>query len=254
MKYLTTLFILCLCTACAWSETLGQALDQMSVRVAELQTQSQGDSWGHQTLSADLGTLQAQIEEMSRSLQGSDAEQVVSAQRQFETALRQVKTSNSMVGLEIEPLLRQGDHVSQRLQELRLRFGGRATQVNPNLAQVPLEESAELHYRNPAHLLIDVRNVRDASARLGNNGYFRRGYYFNYGLRNLDVLQLRDLQLAAVNLERRLSVNYGDVQESLPAWQRLRKAYRRLGYVQSSPALRQLERSMDRLEQFYSSM
>lgn len=254
MRHALSLFLICLCSTTAWSVTLGETVTEMSRSVANLRAQTRGDTWGQRTLLADLDQLAQELKGLDQVLQSSNATELAAQQQRLESALRQVKTSNSMVGLGLDDVLAQGQAVTQRLRDLRLRFAGRAPTVWGSLSEEPLEEPAELSYRNPAHLLIEARCVHDTSRQLNNNTYFGRGYFFLGGPQNVDSLQLRELVLAAANLERRLSVRYDDVRQTMPAWERLRVAYRRLGYIRPSSATRQLERSMSRLEQFYASM
>ncbi len=254
MRHALSLLLICLCAGSAWSTTLGETVSEMSRSVSGLRSQTQGDTWGQRTLLQDLDQLQLELRNLNETLQSSDAADLATQQQRLEVALRQVRTSNAMVGLNLDDLMVQGEAVDQRLRELRLRFNGHATTVYGSLAQESLEQPAELNYRNPAHLLIEARCVHDTSRQLNNNTYFGRGFFVLGGPQNVDSLQLRELVLAAANLERRLSVRYDDVRQTAPAWERLRTAYRRLGYIRPSAATRQLERSMARLEQFYSSM
>ena len=246
----------------AGAQTLGESLDDVSQTAQSIAARQQGDSWGVRSAVDDLQRLAAQSARLSASLSTDDARQVVQLQRELGTAIRRVETTRSMLPQgeqsAIEQMLQEAEAVDSRLTGLRLRFGSLAASVPGHLADYPLQESdsGELGYRNVADLLIDVRCARRLVPTLNNGrrSQWGWGYGFNGGPNNLDALQVRRLELAARNLERELSTQMGDVRESVPAWERMRREYDRLGYPGAGSNVRQLDRVMNRLDEFYSKL
>jgi hypothetical protein len=199
----------------------------------------------------------AQTERLSAALAGDDAFRVDDLQDGFTVAVRRVETSSVMLPQTdqdaITPVLQLAREINERLTELRLRFGGQAGTVAGSLAQVSLHASdGELDgYTNIEELLIDVRTARELVATLRAGQFPPLGVGFN-SPNNLDPLQVRRLHQRAWELERSLSTQIVDVSQTLPEWEAFIQEYSRLDYMGTGSNVRQLERVVARLEDFYS--
>ena len=240
------------------AQTLGSALEAVEQDVQTVISQQTGDSWGAQTAADDLNRLLAQAQRLSEALDLEDARKVEELQRGLTSAAQRVETSSVLLSepaqQKVKELLATVGQIDERLTELRLRFGGQANLVPGRLSEVSLSADPPLDgvYSNLADLLIDVRDARRLAGTLGNVRY--PAYGFNQGgLYNIDPLQLDRVVQAGWALERQLSGSVGDVSDSLPAWNRFEREYNRLGYMGTGSNVRQLERVMDRLANFYDS-
>ncbi len=120
---------------------------------------------------------------------------------------------------------------------------------------MPLTESEPgLSYDNPAQLLVDVRDLGRWVQNIQVGRFPAYGLLGSLSPNNLDPLQVRRFTEAIFDLERRLAGRYEDVQESLPAWRKVRREYDRLGYLPPGVTQRQLERLMARLDAFYGNL
>ena len=255
----TSLCWLFVCSAHLQAQTLGDSLESVEQRTQELVSRySSAHSWGEQTALDDLKRFLAETQRLSAALSGEDAAQVEPLQRGFSSAMRRVKTSSVMLPSSertvVESMVAEASQIDQRLTELRLRFGSKASLVNGPLTGVSLQadESLESTYLNLQHLLIDVRDAVRLASTLGNDRFPNNGG-IGFGIpNNLEPLQVRRFVLAGWELERQLSVQISDVSQTYPAWERFEQEYNRLGHPGSGANIRQLERVMARLATFYN--
>lgn len=250
-------FLLAVCLGPAGAQTLGQALSEIETTVQAIIARYPSPStWGEQTSVDDLKRFLAQTQRLGAGLGSDDADSVEELQRGFSSAGRRAQTSVTMLSPQdqeslagVSPLV---DQVDNRLTDLRLRFGSKATLVGGTLADMPLtpDQDFDSTYANVNELLIDVRDARRLASTLGNIRFPQQGFGFGQP-NNLDGLQLQRLLQAGWELERQLSVQIPDVSVTLPAWQRFEREYNRIGYPGTNTNIRQLDRVMRRLGAFY---
>jgi hypothetical protein len=244
----------------AQAQTLGASLQSVESQAQGLVSRySAADTWGQQTAVDDLKRFLAQVQRLSAALSGDDATSVEQLQRGFSSAARRMETSSVMLPSAEEQtvtaMVAEANQIDQRLTELRLRFGSKASLVSGSLAEVPLHPGEEIDgvYTNLQHLLIDVRDAVRLASTLGNDRFPGNGIGFGTP-NNLEPLQVRRFVLAGWELERQLSVQIEDVSETYPAWELFEREYNRLGHPGSSANIRQLERVMERLGSFYNTL
>lgn len=242
----------------AQAETVAEAAEKLAAESKQLFESLVVDqpSWGHAEALKDLQGLAAAGSHLAERLkQGADPDS--RPEETLASARRRLKVSAAMLNADSEAqqkvasLLGQAEQLEERVRDYRMRFSGKA---GVNLAAAPMEGSAELNeFENPEALLIEVRYLRQMAQSIR----FRPFPYGAFGLANpdnLDPREVREFVLATQNLEQRLSVRYDDVRQTSDAWRRVQVTYNRLGYIPSNFNTRQLERSMERLQSFYSSL
>lgn len=265
MNLMKRLSLLCcaliLTSVGAFATTLGEATSSVIEDSGRLiaAMKKQPSTWGVETALTDLQLLNRSARALEKALDGRDAETLREQQTALTTADRRMKTSGALLPdsaqSELESLSKRVAAINTRLTQLRLRFGSKATTTPGALSSadlVPSEGGLEI-YENPAQLLIDVRDARRLVQSLQVGRYPQFGVGFQ-SPNNLDPLQIRRLVLATWELERQLSSQYEDVQQSLKAWRKVQREYNRMGYPAPSAATRQLERVMRRLGAFYAEM
>lgn len=243
------------------AQTLGDSLESVESRTQEMVARySSANTWGEQTALDDLKRFLAETQALSAALSGDNAANVEQLQRGFTSAIRRVETSSVMLpsseGPGVESIVAEASLIAERLTDLRLRFGSKASLVNGPLTEVSLQpdESLEDTYLNLQHLLIDVRDAVRLASTLGNDRFPGNGGIGFGTPNNLEPLQVRRFVLAGWELERQLSSQVGDVSETYPAWERFEQEYNRLGHPGSGANIRQLERVMARLGTFYNKV
>lgn len=258
MKRLRIFCLLLLVSGAGWATTLGEATSELIEKSGTLivALEKEPSTWGIETALKDLQRLNQSARALERALDGQDAEQLKRQQTELSTASRRVETSAALIPESargtVQHLSERVAAINERLTDLRLRFGTRASMAPGALSQVSLEASAESTiYDNPSQLLIDVRDIRSLAQQLQVAPFPPLGVGLN-SPNNLDSLQVRRLVLATWELERQLSSQYQDIRESLPTWNKVKREYNRLGYVPPSVTIRQLERVMRRMDAFYS--
>lgn len=258
-KYVSALiFTMVLCQS-AWAQTLGEALKAVTDEAHKIvASQPEPQTWGSQQASDDLNRLAAQAQRLEAALTTADADDTEKLQQDFLAAAHRLNTSKVMLGAQqqaaVEELVQKSESVDKTLSALRMRFGSKASSVNGSLADFPLASDEELVYRNVQDLLIDVRTARELSSTLqyGIVQQFRFTLTGG-GPNNLDGLQVRRLQLAAIALERDLT-HVDDVRSTIPAWDKFYREYNRLGYTGTGSNVRQFDRVVSRLHSFYSQL
>lgn len=250
--------LLLICSGGASATTLGEATSEVIERSGSLivELEKEPSTWGIETALKDLQRLNQSARALERALDGQDAAELKQQQSEMSTASRRVETSSALlpdsVRGSVQELSQKVAAINERLTELRLRFGTRASMTPSALSHVSMEASDQsAAYDNPAQLLIDVRDIRRLAQQLQSVRYPQLGIGFN-SPNNLDSLQVRRFVLATWELERQLSGQYQDIGESLPTWNKVKREYDRLGYAPPSVITRQLERVMQRLDAFYS--
>lgn len=242
----------------ASAETIGEVLKSVEAETQAVLSRQTGESWGVQTAADDLQRLLAQSQRLSAAMSSNDAVEVEPLQRGLASAARRAETSSVMLSdsdqQQVAGIAEKVGRVDERLTELRLRFGSKASLVPGALNDVGMEGETDGIYTNIPDLLIDVRDaVRLASTLRSSNPPFNFGFN-NTTPNNLDALQVRRVVLAGWELERQLSGNVADISQTVPAWERFEREYNRLGYPGSGFNIRQLERVMERLSAFYSGL
>lgn len=247
----------------AGAQTLGEATGQVRDRSEAMIAQRlpQADTWGEQTALEDLRGLHQSAAALYEALAGSDADAVRNFQQQLSTAARRLNTSQSLLpdaaaeSASVAELLAEVEAIDQRLTDLRLRFGQKASTTPGPLASEPLadDDPAFDLYSNPQALLIDVRDARQLASQLDVAHYPGYGFGFMQP-NNLDSLQVRRLVLAGWDLQRALEGNYSDINDVRDEWVRFRREYDRLGYPGSSSVVRRLDRVMERLTLFFDGV
>ena len=259
MRARSLLLFLCLLLAGpSAGETLSEAAQSLSDSSFELHQQLKRPqpTWGHQQALDDLERFAT----ASRDLAGELAKGV-EAEQKPETALgsarKRLETSKVMLSAEpgqlslLEENLSQAASLEEKIRAYRLRFNG---QAGADLSRVDAESPVALaQYENPQALLVEVRCVRDLTLQL-RASFFAAGGPGSGRPNNLDTMRLRELALAARKLERTLLITGIDVRDSKEQWEKLRRAYNRVGYIPPCVPGRQLELSMERLEAFYNSL
>ncbi|MCA9792161.1 MAG: hypothetical protein KC910_10215 [Candidatus Eremiobacteraeota bacterium] len=241
----------------SWAQTLLETSQTLNQRAQELVKQlDQGQpTWGEGLARKDLEALAQASGRLVEALPNNSADQLIPEIEALASARRGLQTSRAVSGVEnpIDELIVKAKALEGQLRDLRARFGGKAVPAGEHLASFPLTARVELAvYDNPQALLREARNVNDTARRVGNRSLLR--YRFGAGQpNNVWPDDWRRLVLAAEAFERQAS-GYSDVSQTRPSYERLRNAYRRLGYQPSTPATRELERAMERLETFYSSI
>lgn len=261
MKRTLFLCLILLTTGAAWAETLREATSDVIEKSGNLITslQKEPQTWGVETALNDLHQLSHSARDLEKALDGSDAQTLKDHQTALSTAGRRVATSAALLpdsaGPQVEAINQQIEAINQRLSQLRLRFGTKASKTPTALGQMPLAESEPgLSYENPAQLLIDVRDLRRWVQNIQVGRFPAFGLLGSLPQNNLDPMQVRRFTEAIFDLERRLTGRYEDIQESLPAWRKVRREYDRLGYLPPGVTQRQLERLMARLDAFYGNL
>jgi hypothetical protein len=245
------------------AETLGQATQEVRDRCEAMIAQRlpQVDSWGQQTALDDLRGVHQSAAALLEAMSGNDARAVKEFQLGLSSAARRLRASQSLLpeaaagAPDIAELETRVAAIDERLTELRLRFGEKASLTPGPLAEQSLapEHSAFQLYENPQALLIDVRDARNLASQLDFAHFPGYGFGFMQP-NNLDPLQVRRLVLAGWALERSLEGQFSDISEALDEWVKFRREYDRLGYPGSNQVVRQLDRVMERLTQFFTAV
>lgn len=213
-------------------------------------------TWGRQQALDDLRSFAVANRDLAAALQAG-----VGAEEQPEASLsgarKRLETSKVMLSASpdqtqaLEKYLQQAATLEEKIRAYRTRLNGRAS---VRLAEVDMESAvAPPHYENLEALLVEVRCVRELTLQL-RAGAFSGGGPGSGRPNNLDTLRLRELALTARKLERKLSVSGMDIADTADDWEKLRRAYLRVGYIPPTAPGRQLELSMQRLEAFYDSL
>lgn len=258
LRILICLFIL-LVTAVG-AETLGEAVEFVAVESQSVAARiTPPETWGQETALADLRSLIKEAHTLTGALSGNDAWNLEERQDQFTMAVRQVRTSQVMLGAaeqrDLEQVLEKAEQVNDRLKQLRLRFAGMAATVPGSLADTPLTGGSDEidGYTNIADVLTDVRWARELVASLQAGRFPPYGFGFNTP-NNLDPLRVRRTVQAAWALERALTTERVDVARTIPEWNEFYQEYNRLGYPGADSRVRRLERVMERLQKFYGDL
>lgn len=244
------------CLTTSQAETLGEALQRVESQTeAILARHPSPETWGESQAVDDLNRFLLQAKRLSAGLSGQDAHSVESLQKGLRSTAGRVKTSRVLLSdsesKDIDAILELAGQVSERLSDMRLRFGGLASSVDSNLASLPLDDAGlSTSYTNLNELLVDVRWARQLSLSLQPATFPQQGFNFGYP-NNLDPLQVRRVQRAAWALERALSGRVDDVSQSKSVFERFRREFDRLGYAGTGTSYRQLTRIVARLDQFY---
>lgn len=242
----------------AEAQTLGETLKLIEERCNVVVSRQQGETWGVKTAVDDLQRLKAQSQRLAASLSSPDARDVKELEDGLRSATRAVRTSKVMLPenehTEVEAALVDAGLVADRLTDIRLRFGSKANIVSGPLADLSVEPGdSDLPYENIQQLLVDVRWTRELMESLMPAGFPQPGG-IGFGMpNNLDPLEVQRATLALWNLERTLSTNLDDVRESIPAWENFKQEYDRLNYMGPGRNVRQLERAVKRMDDFYSN-
>lgn len=259
-KYLFTLLLFLTFWQGGAAQTLGETLQSISDRSQGLAASQQSvDTWGTRTATEDLKELASQASRLLAALSLNDARDVEELESVLRASARRVRTSKVMlpdsVQSEAEEVIGLAEQVGERLTQLRLRFVGKAAGVNGSLADTSLVPDEDWSYAGLQELLIDVRSARELVGTLGTGTVQQFSLTLTgAGPNNLDGLQVRRLYLTAWELERQLSGRVDDVRESLGAWKKFQREYKRLAYPGTGSNVRQLERVMARLTAFYAEL
>lgn len=240
-----------------WAQTLletSQTLNQQATELAAQLDQGQ-PTWGQGLARQDLEAMAQASQKLAEMLPVRGVDQLGPEIDALASARRGLQTSGSVSGIQnpVAALVAQAKALEDQLRDLRARFGGKASPAGEHLASFPLTGPvAPAVFENPQALLREARNLHDMARRVGNRSLLR--YRFGAGQpNNVWPDDWRRLVLAAEAFERQ-ATGYSNVSQTIPSFERVRNAYRRLGYQPSTPATRELERSMERLEAFYSSI
>ncbi len=257
MRVLSLLLFLLLVNPSA-GETLSESAQRLADSSLELHQQLKRPepTWGHQQALDDLERFATASRELAGELaKGVEADQnpetvLGSARRRLETSKVMLNAEPGQLSL-LEENLSRAAALEEEIRAYRLRFNGQAG------ADLSMVEAAgpvgPAHYENPQALLVEVRCVRDLTLQL-RASFFAAGGPGSGQPNNLDTMRLRELALEARKLERTLQITGIDVRDSIEQWEKLRRAYNRVGYIPPSVPGRQLEFSMKRLQAFYDSL
>lgn len=239
-----------------------QAIDQAVMPVILRYGQQAELTWGQRTALDDLNRLNQAAGKLVGALDNSTPSQLRPLITELDVARRRVNASLQLLTLtESEQQAVQGalvgaDRLSAAVRHLSDRFDGRDQPYGTGLAATPLDPTDRPYYQNPRELLGEATAIRFSAENLYASAYSPYGW--RPGMGGPFVLQyLADLARAARDYEDACQSNYANVLQTRPAYERVRRAYDRVSYALFGPFAgfesHNIERSLERLNQFYSA-
>ncbi len=242
------------------AQTLDETLAQVISEGHELLEMAGGRTltWSQSEAAKDLQLILQEARVVSQKIATSDPTDIKPEVEALATARRRLSLSSATLSMSslaadrLERLLAKLDAFDERVRQLRMRFNGQAQPRGREFARQNLQGSSRLpHYDHPSGLRREAWSISRSAGSL--DGLWLPGNWFQpYATVDLD--DLHQMRARAQDFER-ATVGFSDVEETREAYAQLKKAYERVELiVHRSSSGRQLERSMKRLEEFYSAL
>lgn len=220
-------------------------------------------TWGQKTALDDLDRLNRAASGLVGALEGqSTPDGLRPLITDLDVARSRVKASLQLLPLTeseqegVQSALVAAERLSGAVRHLADRFAGRDQPAGVALADSPLNPTDRPYYENPRELLGEAQNIRFSAERLLGACYAPGGWRAGLGS-PFTISDLVELSRAARDYEWACQSRYRDVSETLPAFERLVRAYDRVSYVPYGPfagfEAHNIERALERLSQFYGA-
>lgn len=257
-----TIFSLLLATASAsaWAESVEESLRSCGDRVRLLNSQPETQS--QSLVLQDLTKVQTGLGELQRCIQ----DEARYSSGYLEQALSQLQQGLAGMRVSSRMLLRPEEWkgLERDLERLHLtvkrstdRFEGRALPTPERLRRTDLDQPLELAMESVKDLERESRALRFDFDSLLNPGMLGPFGLNGGGVDAWTGQDLQRLRSAVFDYESVCRSRYSQVLETQAAFDKVSRAYDRLGYYGnefSSASWRSLGRRIDRLQRFYSAL